>query len=146
MTFPCDIQVIHHVKVFQTVAVGVKPNHAGAPGPIVNLRLPSDVIERAVTVVDQQHVRAEIGEVQIGKAITVEITGGHSLTITIHGAVRGKCARFELVAVDVPVQLVPGARLLRIRIPQGASIHGIQIHSTIAIEVEPGDPAPHDLR
>jgi hypothetical protein len=97
----------------------------------------------SVTVVLQQDVVPEVGDVQIGVAVVVEVArcDAHAVAVNAGAAALGHV--FERAVAAVAIEAVPAAGRL---IEEVSALHQIQIEEAVIVHVEQRGAAAHDLR
>ena len=105
-------------QIERAVAVIVDECGARAPAGAGDAGLRRHIDEVAVTVVLQQHVVAEGGDVQIGVAVVVEVAGRHAHSVSRDAGAAPFGDVFEGAVAAVAIQAVSAAGSRRVRLEQ----------------------------
>ena len=76
ITFDSEVDVIAYEEIEPSVAINVNERCARGPVGVFDTGLDRDVTECAVSVVVIEHVRSEVGDVDIEKAVVVVVADG----------------------------------------------------------------------
>ena len=142
-------EVVHDIEVELAVAVGVEHRGARGPARIAHLELRGLVREGAVPVVHVHDVRSDVGHEQVRVPVPVEVPAGraHAIRGAAHprflGHVREAQGASRLGVV--PKEAVPGALDALGRLAQDPPLDQIEVEVAVAVVVEHGDAAAHDL-
>ena len=137
---PRRLDVARDVEVEIAVAVGVEERAAGAPAASRDAGAGSHVLERAVTTVAEQRVRAPVRHVEIEAAVAIDIAGARAAAPRreIHARLLGDV--LELPSAEVAIEGIamrdPLARRRELR-----RRHQIDVEQSIAVVVEQRDAA-----
>ena len=155
------IQVVSDEEVQPSVSIDVHEGRRDAPSGARGATLLRHVGERAVTVVAEQLVRSEVGDVEIDAAIVVEIAGrhAHAISARVDPAPGGHVGESQrAAAVGVNLQIVPkqaasqrrgitrreqriGERLFS----QHLSLDDEDVEVAVVVVVEERDAGRHDF-
>ena len=125
------------------VAVDVGDHAAGRPAGIAIAGQSGSlgrVVKRAVAVVEVQPVAADVGHMQVGPAVAVDITDGHTLPETGLGQSGRLGHVLETTPTHVAEQPVAVAGVAPIDRPTGA-LGQVHVGPTVAVEIEYRDAA-----
>src|SRR4029450_5237204 len=137
------VDVIRDEEIDATIVVEVRKRAARAPQGKPDSGFLRDVVERPVTVVVIQDVRAQVRNVEIVEAIVVVVSGaGAHAVLTVTDA-RLRRDVLERSVLSIPKQ--PVARSTRhLRIGQRAAIDEKHIDPAIVVVVEAQSAGPHN--
>ncbi len=139
--------VVGDEEVEVAVGVGVEEGGAGAPPRVAGARFLGDVGKEHPAglgaVVAQQGVATDVGDVEVGIAVAVDVADGNPHAVAAVVAA-GACRDvFEAAVAAVAPQLVAGLRRAAV---ETAALHQVEVEIAVAVEVEERAAAPHDLR
>ena len=104
----CDIACIHEVvndeEIKVSISVVVEKGRAAAPAWIANTRKACDIRERSVTVIAVEHIRADIGHINIYVPIVIVV--GTSDSLPVVASVANPSSYRDVSKCAVPVVLI----------------------------------------
>ena len=138
---------------FLPLTIDVQERRGDGPSRIGQSRAREDIRECAVTVVLQQRIGAQAGEIDVGPAVIVDVAGRHTHSVRTRDQ---SCAFGDVGESDRPrpirtqlkivsVQPILGVLAL-VALAEHLTLNRVDIQVTIVIEVEQSDTWSHDLR
>ena len=104
------VQIVRDEQIERTVAVIIDKRGARAPAGARHAGARRDIFEVTAAVVSQQDIAPEVGDVQVGEAVVVEVAGRHAHSIPAYASAAPLGHVFEGAVTAVEVQTVPAAR------------------------------------
>ena len=139
--FFAPLDVVGEEDVQIAVRIQVQERGGCAPPRLVHAGCRSHVLEDAAAVVAQQHVRADVGDVEVHVAVVVVVAGGDAHAVAV--AVGHIPAGLEVAVADVEVEAV---RMWRLRRVEEAALHEVDVQVAVAVEVCQRGAAAGDFR
>ena len=141
------VDVVGHVQIQPAVSIQVEHRDRCGPRRVVDSRRGGDVPERAIALVQEQAIGAEVAEIHVGVAVVVDIADGHAHAVTGVGQSAGDRDILEATIVGLAVQPIGhrrvGHRLASI--VHCAAVDQVQVEVSVAIEIEQRSPGRDHL-
>src|SRR6185369_10782737 len=131
------ISVVHHHQIEPAITIVVEKTRGGAPTRIVGRRVLRHIVKRTVAFVEIHLVRTEIGEIEIGPTIVVDVadSGAHAVTSRNDATLFSYVSEPELLLFQI-VSKESAAR---------CALHEEDIEITIIVVIEQRAARTHDL-
>ena len=140
------VDIVPHIKVQVPVVVIVQPHRPHTAFVPFHARLPADVPEGAVAIVEVEHIGPVIGHIDIGIAVVVEVPHGHPHAVPRISDASLPGNIFKGAVLPVPVKPVYRISLRPFPFAQvfgvGAAAH-IKIKVTVLVIIEKNGSAAH---